>query len=110
MIVEIEDRLYKKIDEWCKSIPMDTPTYINNVLRNKIDLDMYGDLNEKLNTKKITKHNDDIVTTEVKINEVTNVVENVETLTPSINDDDNFMDDEHKSKQRIIKRRTIKTK
>ena len=51
MTIEINDRLYKELTAWTKANGMDekqTTAYIEKTLREKLALDKYGDLNEKV--------------------------------------------------------------
>ena len=55
MNIEINNRLYKELETWAKANGMDDAgiiKYIEKALRDKLALDKYGDLNDKLKKPK----------------------------------------------------------
>lgn len=48
MQIEINTRLYNDISQWCEANGFETLKYIERTLRERIAIDKYGDLNEKV--------------------------------------------------------------
>ena len=48
MTIEIETRLYKNIEQWCEVNGIDIGQYITKALTERITLDKYGDLNDRI--------------------------------------------------------------
>lgn len=58
MIIDIDDRLYNDLCLWAKANNMngeDIKIYINKAIREKFNLDKYGDLNDKIVKKEPVK-------------------------------------------------------
>ena len=56
MTIEIETRLYKNIEQWCEVNGIDIGQYITKALTERITLDKYGDLNDRI----IIKHDEPV--------------------------------------------------
>lgn len=54
--IEIDNRLYKNIEGWCEVNGIDIGQYITKALTERITLDKYGDLNDKI----IVKHDESV--------------------------------------------------
>ena len=48
MTIEIDNRLYENIVQWCNANGVEPKAYIEKALRERIATDKYGDLNERL--------------------------------------------------------------
>lgn len=53
--IEIDNKLYKDILQWCEVNGVDYLKYIEKTLRERLATDKYGDLNEKMNKKTSVK-------------------------------------------------------
>lgn len=51
MLVEIDNKLCRDIQDWCEQVNMPINEYIESVLRRDLSLQKYGDLNEKIGKK-----------------------------------------------------------
>jgi hypothetical protein len=64
MLVEIDNKLCRDIQDWCEQVNMPINEYIESVLRMDLSLRKYGDLNEKVGKKqKETKKEETVVAT-----------------------------------------------
>lgn len=59
MTIEIETRLYKNIAQWCDANNIDVEQYISKVLTERITIDKYGDLNDRITQYKKTDYESD---------------------------------------------------
>lgn len=90
--IVFDERLFDKVNRYCEGNEVEINDFIVDAVRMKIDLLMYGDLNEKINRKptvmeKIEKTEEKEVTEEVAENteEVTKEsVENVEEVAEKV--------------------------
>lgn len=51
MLVELDNKLCRDIQDWCEQVNMPINEYIESVLRMDLSLRKYGDLNEKVGKK-----------------------------------------------------------
>lgn len=52
--IEIDNRLYSNIEAFCQANALEPSYYIHKVLRERLAIDKYGDLNEKF--RKVEEH------------------------------------------------------
>lgn len=51
MLIDLDDKLCRDIQDWCEQVNMPINEYIESVLRMDLSLRKYGDLNEKVGKK-----------------------------------------------------------
>lgn len=62
MLIDLDNKLCRDIQDWCEQVNMSINEYIESVLRMDLSLRKYGDLNEKVGKKrKETKKKEPIV-------------------------------------------------
>lgn len=84
--IKIDKRLYDDISQYCTAVGKNVDEYCAKVLREKLTLDKYGDLNDKVEkkakkTKKDRKEETDVVTAPPTVEETKEEIEFPETIT-----------------------------
>ena len=84
--IKIDKRLYDDISQYCTAVGKNVDEYCAKVLREKLALDKYGDLNDKVEkkakkTKKDRKEETDVVTAPPTVEETKEEIEFPETIT-----------------------------
>ena len=105
MLVELDNKLCRDIQDWCEQVNMPINEYIESVLRMDLSLRKYGDLNEKVGKKqKETKKEEPAVEVQPEVKPIVPKVEPTQTKEVEIIEpkEEEPQPKQPKKKQRII--------
>lgn len=110
MTIELDNRLYKDIVQWCEINGVECIKYIEKTLRERLATDKYGDLNEKIEKKFSVKEKEEIMVEKPDTEVINNMKEN-KTEVVEEKENDNKKETLLVSEEPVVKKkRTLKTK